>query len=177
MGVDIFFVLSGYLITSLLLDQDRPPGNLAGFWGRRARRLLPAVLVLLAALSLYAWAGGAGLVPAQLRAPALATLLVVALGITWAVLVVLTPFTLRVQIAGFIPVTVGVMLALGGSLIVAAAVWLNINAVIPLARSGGVPSRPSPCRTGRDEGYCPGSEKLPRFESHRSARSTADRQT
>jgi peptidoglycan/LPS O-acetylase OafA/YrhL len=77
-GVDIFFVLSGYLITSLLLDEDRPPGNLAGFWGRRARRLLPAVLVLLAALSLYAWAGGAGLVPAQLRAPALATLFYVA---------------------------------------------------------------------------------------------------
>ncbi|HEY5098412.1 MAG TPA: acyltransferase [Acidimicrobiales bacterium] len=77
-GVDIFFVLSGYLITSLLLDQERPPGSLAGFWGRRARRLLPAVLVLLAALSLYAWAGGAGLVPAQLRAPALATLFYVA---------------------------------------------------------------------------------------------------
>ena len=77
-GVDIFFVLSGYLITSLLLDRDRPPGSLAAFWGRRARRLLPAVLVLLAALSVYAWAGGAGLVPAQLRAPALATLFYVA---------------------------------------------------------------------------------------------------
>jgi len=77
-GVDIFFVLSGYLITSLLLDEDRAARNLARFWGRRARRLLPAVLVLLVALSLYAWAGGAGLVPAQLRAPALATLFYVA---------------------------------------------------------------------------------------------------
>jgi peptidoglycan/LPS O-acetylase OafA/YrhL len=77
-GVDVFFVLSGYLITSLLLEVDRPPGRLAAFWGRRAKRLLPAVLVLLAALSMYAWAGGAGLVPAQLRAPSLATLFYVA---------------------------------------------------------------------------------------------------
>ncbi len=77
-GVDLFFVLSGYLITSILLAGDRPPGSLAVFWGRRARRLLPAVLVLLAALSVYAWAGGTGLVPAQLRAPALATLFYVA---------------------------------------------------------------------------------------------------
>ncbi len=77
-GVDVFFVLSGYLITSLLLANDRPPGNLVAFWGRRARRLLPAVLVLLVALSVYAWAGGPGLVPAQLRAPALATLFYVA---------------------------------------------------------------------------------------------------
>ena len=77
-GVDLFFVLSGYLITSILLAGDHPPGSLAVFWGRRARRLLPAVLVLLAALSVYAWAGGRGLVPAQLRAPALATLFYVA---------------------------------------------------------------------------------------------------
>jgi peptidoglycan/LPS O-acetylase OafA/YrhL len=77
-GVDVFFVLSGYLITSLLLAEDRPPGNIVSFWGRRARRLLPAVLVLLAALSVYAAAGGPGLVPAQLRSPALATLFYVA---------------------------------------------------------------------------------------------------
>ena len=77
-GVDLFFVLSGYLITSILLDGDRPPGSLSGFWGRRAKRLLPAVLVLLVVLSVYAWAGGTGLVPAQLRAPALATLFYVA---------------------------------------------------------------------------------------------------
>jgi peptidoglycan/LPS O-acetylase OafA/YrhL len=73
-GVDVFFVLSGYLITSLLLEVDCPPGRLAAFGGRRAKRLLPAVLVLLAALSIYAWAGGRGVVPAQLRAPSLATL-------------------------------------------------------------------------------------------------------
>jgi len=74
LGVDTFFVLSGYLITSMLLAGDRPPGNVLAFWGRRARRLLPAVLVLLCALSVYALVGGPGLVPAQLRSPALATL-------------------------------------------------------------------------------------------------------
>jgi len=77
-GVDTFFVLSGYLITSMLLAVDRPPGNVLAFWGRRARRLLPAVLVLLLVLSVYALVGGPGLVPAQLRAPALATLFYVA---------------------------------------------------------------------------------------------------
>ena len=46
-GLDVFFVLSGYLITSILLRSRRRSGavTLAGFWGRRARRLLPASLV------------------------------------------------------------------------------------------------------------------------------------
>ena len=79
-GVDVFFVLSGYLITSLLrgLEARGPFAGLEGFWGRRARRLLPALLVLLGVLSLYAALGGPGLVAAQLRAPALATLFYVA---------------------------------------------------------------------------------------------------
>ena len=74
LGVDVFFVLSGYLITSILLEKSDHLSNLRGFWGRRARRLLPAVLALLLCLSVYAWLGGPGLVPAQLRPPALATL-------------------------------------------------------------------------------------------------------
>ena len=78
LGVDVFFVLSGYLITSLLLAGERPPGNVLAFWGRRAKRLLPAVLLLLVVLSVYALVGGPGLVPAQLRSPALATLFYVA---------------------------------------------------------------------------------------------------
>lgn len=75
-GVDIFFVLSGFLITTLLLAERRDSGRirLRAFWARRARRLLPAVLLLLVVLAVYAWCGGAGLVPAQLRSPALATL-------------------------------------------------------------------------------------------------------
>jgi peptidoglycan/LPS O-acetylase OafA/YrhL len=73
-GVDIFFVLSGYLITTILMSHDGSWGRLSSFWGGRAKRLLPAVLVLLLVLSVYAWVGGPGLVPAQLRTPALANL-------------------------------------------------------------------------------------------------------
>jgi peptidoglycan/LPS O-acetylase OafA/YrhL len=49
LGVDLFFVLSGYLITSLLLHEFSARGaiNLVGFWGRRARRLFPAVAVVI----------------------------------------------------------------------------------------------------------------------------------
>jgi peptidoglycan/LPS O-acetylase OafA/YrhL len=44
LGVDIFFVLSGFLITDLLVARYDRTGrlDLAGFWTRRARRLLPA---------------------------------------------------------------------------------------------------------------------------------------
>jgi peptidoglycan/LPS O-acetylase OafA/YrhL len=53
LGVDLFFVLSGYLITSLLLREFSADGtiDLVRFWYRRARRLFPAVaLVILFAL-------------------------------------------------------------------------------------------------------------------------------
>jgi peptidoglycan/LPS O-acetylase OafA/YrhL len=50
LGVDVFFVISGYLITSLLLAEYGRGGHisLGRFWVRRARRLLPAVGVLIA---------------------------------------------------------------------------------------------------------------------------------
>ena len=57
LGVDLFFVLSGYLITSILLVEweARNRIDLRRFWLRRARRLLPAlVVVVLAALILAA---------------------------------------------------------------------------------------------------------------------------
>ena len=49
LGVDLFFALSGFLITSLLLAEVDLTGGfgLVAFWGRRFRRLLPAVLLLL----------------------------------------------------------------------------------------------------------------------------------
>ncbi|MGH9279275.1 MAG: acyltransferase family protein [Acidimicrobiales bacterium] len=52
-GVDVFFVLSGYLITALLLTERRREGSidLLRFWRARARRLLPALLVVLAAVA------------------------------------------------------------------------------------------------------------------------------
>ncbi|MDQ2825772.1 MAG: acyltransferase, partial [Actinomycetota bacterium] len=53
LGVDTFMVLSGFLITRLLLAEwDRGAGiGLRRFWGRRARRLLPALFLVLAAVA------------------------------------------------------------------------------------------------------------------------------
>src|SRR5258708_2747986 len=50
LGVDVFFVLSGYVITSLLVDGDSSRGriSLLRFYARRALRLLPALLPLFA---------------------------------------------------------------------------------------------------------------------------------
>lgn len=49
-GVDVFFVISGYLISAHLLREVERTGRirLGGFWARRARRLLPASLLVLA---------------------------------------------------------------------------------------------------------------------------------
>jgi peptidoglycan/LPS O-acetylase OafA/YrhL len=55
-GVDVFFVISGFLITSHLLA--RPPrrgGDLTRFWARRIRRLLPASLLVLAVTLVATW--------------------------------------------------------------------------------------------------------------------------
>ena len=55
LGVDAFFVLSGFLITSLLLAERSDSGtvSLGDFWARRARRLLPALFVMLTVVCLY----------------------------------------------------------------------------------------------------------------------------
>jgi len=55
-GVDMFFVLSGFLITALLLRDHAERGRVVSvdFWARRVRRLLPALLVLVGLVSLYA---------------------------------------------------------------------------------------------------------------------------
>ena len=56
LGVDIFFVLSGYLITTLLLVEYSRTQTIAliAFWARRARRLLPALGVVLIGILIYA---------------------------------------------------------------------------------------------------------------------------
>jgi peptidoglycan/LPS O-acetylase OafA/YrhL len=56
LGVDMFFVLSGFLITALLLGEQarRHRTRLGAFYRRRALRLLPALIVLLIAHSIYA---------------------------------------------------------------------------------------------------------------------------
>ncbi|MGQ7310915.1 acyltransferase family protein [Microbacterium arabinogalactanolyticum] len=56
-GVDVFFVVSGFLITSLMLRPTRHPlrHRLLDFWRRRARRLLPALAVMLTVCATVAW--------------------------------------------------------------------------------------------------------------------------
>jgi peptidoglycan/LPS O-acetylase OafA/YrhL len=76
LGVDFFFVLSGFLITGLLVgewDRRRTIG-LRSFWFRRAKRLLPAVMLLLVVLSLYARLGGPNITSSTFRADGMATL-------------------------------------------------------------------------------------------------------
>jgi len=79
MGVDTFFVLSGFLITSLLIGEWRQTLTikLGAFWVRRARRLLPALLMMLLFVAFFA----AVIVPkgtyGALRLDALSTLLYV----------------------------------------------------------------------------------------------------
>lgn len=55
LGVDLFFVLSGYLITSLLLAEHARDGRigLSAFWLRRIKRLLPALLSIMPAIAVY----------------------------------------------------------------------------------------------------------------------------
>ncbi|MCK3770004.1 acetyltransferase [Microbacterium aerolatum] len=65
-GVDVFFVISGFLITSLLLRPSRlgrlgSPRRLVDFWRRRARRLLPALAVVVTVCATVAWLLGGDL--------------------------------------------------------------------------------------------------------------------
>ncbi len=55
-GVDIFFVISGYLITSIILaEMEAGTFTLANFYERRARRILPALFVVMALCLPFAW--------------------------------------------------------------------------------------------------------------------------
>lgn len=56
LGVSLFFTLSGYLVTAVMLADHAANGrvSLRRFWGRRARRILPALLVTLAGVTLAA---------------------------------------------------------------------------------------------------------------------------
>ncbi|MEE4250589.1 MAG: acyltransferase family protein [Alcanivoracaceae bacterium] len=55
-GVDVFFVISGYLITSIILgEQQNGRFSLSGFYERRARRILPALFAVVFACLPFAW--------------------------------------------------------------------------------------------------------------------------
>lgn len=78
-GVDVFFVLSGFLITGLLVSEYRQNAGigLRRFWAHRIRRLGPALLVMLAGIALYAYFLAPSDTLGELRTNALATLLYV----------------------------------------------------------------------------------------------------
>jgi peptidoglycan/LPS O-acetylase OafA/YrhL len=79
LGVDVFFVLSGYLITSLLWKEARTRGRVEvfAFWGRRFRRLLPAFLVVVATVAAFASAFATPERMDRLRADGISALLYV----------------------------------------------------------------------------------------------------
>lgn len=56
-GVDVFFVISGFLITRILIGEARKTGriDLLGFWARRIRRILPAATLVLLATAALIW--------------------------------------------------------------------------------------------------------------------------
>ncbi|MEO0531899.1 MAG: acyltransferase, partial [Planctomycetota bacterium] len=59
-GVTLFFVLSGYLITGVLLDTRDKPRRVSSFYARRALRILPLYFTVLAIVFGIAWFRGGG---------------------------------------------------------------------------------------------------------------------
>ena len=80
LGVDVFFVLSGFLITSLLVTERDSSGHigLRAFWIRRARRLFPALLLLIIAVGIYSLLFASPLAVRSIRDDGLASLFYVA---------------------------------------------------------------------------------------------------
>jgi peptidoglycan/LPS O-acetylase OafA/YrhL len=76
LGVDAFFVLSGFLITSLLLVEADRTGRigLRAFWARRFKRLLPALVVFVLGMAVYAAVLASASELGRIRSDALATL-------------------------------------------------------------------------------------------------------
>jgi peptidoglycan/LPS O-acetylase OafA/YrhL len=65
-GVDVFFVISGYLITTIIVDELRRGSfSIVRFYERRARRILPALFLVAAVCILLAWYW---MTPAEMKA-------------------------------------------------------------------------------------------------------------
>jgi peptidoglycan/LPS O-acetylase OafA/YrhL len=79
LGVDIFFVVSGYLITALLLAERDGSGriDLRAFWRRRARRLLPALLLMMLVVGVWAALSARAVDLINFRAQSVSTMLYV----------------------------------------------------------------------------------------------------
>jgi peptidoglycan/LPS O-acetylase OafA/YrhL len=79
LGVDLFMVLSGFLITGLLLDERARTGavRLGAFWLRRFRRLVPALLALLAVVAIWVQISGPAALKPTVRGQGVASLLYV----------------------------------------------------------------------------------------------------
>ena len=77
LGVDLFFVLSGFLITYLLIEQFEGSAGIgfARFWARRFRRLYPALVVMVAAVCVVVWIARPGDLGQGLVAEAASSLL------------------------------------------------------------------------------------------------------
>jgi peptidoglycan/LPS O-acetylase OafA/YrhL len=77
LGVEVFFVLSGYLITSLLLSEITATGRVAfgNFFARRVRRLTPALIVMLLGVAWYTATLAESWDRSRIRSDAIATLL------------------------------------------------------------------------------------------------------
>jgi peptidoglycan/LPS O-acetylase OafA/YrhL len=82
LGVDVFFVLSGFLITSLLCREFAGTRTirLGHFWANRARRLLPALFVLILGIAAYVRLFAGSVDVSSIRSDAIATL---AYGANW----------------------------------------------------------------------------------------------
>jgi peptidoglycan/LPS O-acetylase OafA/YrhL len=80
LGVDLFFVLSGYLITSLLLTEGTATGRIdvPMFWTRRVRRLLPAFFVLACVVTVHGAYWAPDFLRGKLKSDVLASLFYVA---------------------------------------------------------------------------------------------------
>jgi len=73
-GVDVFFVISGFLITGIIMrEQELGRFSLIGFYNRRIRRIFPAVIVVLGATLMLGWFWMLPLAFAQLGSDAFAS--------------------------------------------------------------------------------------------------------
>lgn len=160
LGVDLFFTLSGYLITRLLLLERDSTGRIArgAFWKRRAWRLLPAFYLLLVAMAVYAASFARPDELEGIRGPGLSSLVYLAnwwfIGAGdgyWDIFSAPSPlehvWSLAIEEQFYVVWPLLVVLALGArrsvgrllavtvALIVASTVWLGVLATDDLSRA------------------------------------------